>query len=925
MKRFERGSEWRKWDLHVHVPDTKMSSSYARDDNGEVDWERYCRLIEESDVDVIGITDYYSCDAYFLFRDKFQDLYPKSSKVFLPNIELRLNVITNKDGAPVNLHLLFRPDVTRDKLSSFIACLYTEKSDKNGRKVPCNELETELDYKQASVTMEKIRDAIAATFGKNDGNAHVLVIAADNRADAKSPRKAVLSDEVDKFSDAVFGNSKQASYFLQTDRFEDPAIASVPKPVFKGCDAHSFDELERGLGKTDASDNKNYETTWVKADLTYEGLLQTLAEPESRVRIQALPPDRKEPYKVISKVVFSGSPDFPEEVVFNPNLNAIIGSRSAGKSSLLAYIAHAVDPEYTVEQQNDVEGFNNHAGAGPAAGYTWNSEKVKAINCSVEWVEPGTSEGKIIYIPQNSLHAISNKPEQVTAMIEPALFRNSPGLEAEFLSLHAVLANLRAMIRDGTAEWFARRREMEERAREMKSLGDRKAVVAAKADLEQKIETMKSSFSFTEEEFAQYRLVTAQIEEKTQAAKRLLLEMQRIAPYLVINDEEVAANDQVVVTATVSPRLDEFAPELHDEVQQLIDDATSSLTEAVKLKVSEFASGLKKRRKQLLEEVATIEETNKALISKHEVNRELTDLVTRQNEKATLLAEIDRRADDIRGLNEAQTGTASAIQENVSKRSLAIQEFQRTFDSEPRLFQQMRFEVEFQHTPETQYNLSAGFNKTEGSDYLDRNSRLVLLDKAQEQVAAFLNHLASGAQKINTDSSAETLASEVLSCTEELRFAAVLEDDRIGGFGLSSMTPGKQALFALILILNQEGDGWPLLIDQPEDDLDAHSIYEGIVPLLMEEKAKRQIIMVSHNANLVVGADAEEVVVANRHAEDSKNRNSKLFDYLTGSLEYSAINKSPYLLHAKGIREHACTILDGGEDAFRKRVNKYRI
>ena len=72
------------------------------------------------------------------------------------------------------------------------------------------------------------------------------------------------------------------------------------------------------------------------------------------------------------------------------------------------------------------------------------------------------------------------------------------------------------------------------------------------------------------------------------------------------------------------------------------------------------------------------------------------------------------------------------------------------------------------------------------------------------------------------------------------------------------MTPGKQALFALTLILNESDDAWPLLIDQPEDDLDSRSVYDVLVGYLTERKRERQIIMVSHNANLVIGADSEQ-------------------------------------------------------------------
>jgi ABC-type lipoprotein export system ATPase subunit len=82
-------------------------------------------------------------------------------------------------------------------------------------------------------------------------------------------------------------------------------------------------------------------------------------------------------------------------------------------------------------------------------------------------------------------------------------------------------------------------------------------------------------------------------------------------------------------------------------------------------------------------------------------------------------------------------------------------------------------------------------------------------------------------------------------------------------------------------------DTWPLLIDQPEDDLDSRSIYDEVVPFLKEKKKERQIIMVSHNANLVIGSDSEQLIIANRNGSDRKNEDGKQFNYLTGSLEFT--------------------------------------
>jgi hypothetical protein len=91
-------------------------------------------------------------------------------------------------------------------------------------------------------------------------------------------------------------------------------------------------------------------------------------------------------------------------------------------------------------------------------------------------------------------------------------------------------------------------------------------------------------------------------------------------------------------------------------------------------------------------------------------------------------------------------------------------------------------------------------------------------------------------------------------------------------------------------------------------------------------KKERQILMVSHNANLVIGADSEQIIVANRHGADRKNRGDKTFDYLSGAIEDSRRkSNSAYILETCGIREHAIDILDGGKEAFEKRKNKYKI
>ena len=168
---------------------------------------------------------------------------------------------------------------------------------------------------------------------------------------------------------------------------------------------------------------------------------------------------------------------------------------------------------------------------------------------------------------------------------------------------------------------------------------------------------------------------------------------------------------------------------------------------------------------------------------------------------------------------------------------------------------------------------------------------------------------------------------QVLCSPREVRLVATYDGDKIGGYEESTMTPGKQAVFALELILSKHDSEWPLLIDQPEDDLDSRSIYDSIVPKIRELKKRRQIIMVSHDANMVVGSDSEEVIIVNRHGKDRKNKDERYFDYLSGSLENTMLfdDSIEETLLSQGVREHCCVILDGGEEAFAKRKSKYNI
>ena len=153
---------------------------------------------------------------------------------------------------------------------------------------------------------------------------------------------------------------------------------------------------------------------------------------------------------------------------------------------------------------------------------------------------------------------------------------------------------------------------------------------------------------------------------------------------------------------------------------------------------------------------------------------------------------------------------------------------------------------------------------------------------------------------------------------------------KMGDDLIDEMSPGKKALVLLKLLISLAESKSPILIDQPEDDLDNKSISDDLITFIKKKKIERQIIVVTHNANVVVSGDAEQVIVANQQGNTTPN-NKFRFEYRMGSIEddLPVYDDSGTIIHgilnAQGIQQHICDILEGGEKAFAKRKNKYNI
>jgi ABC-type lipoprotein export system ATPase subunit len=134
------------------------------------------------------------------------------------------------------------------------------------------------------------------------------------------------------------------------------------------------------------------------------------------------------------------------------------------------------------------------------------------------------------------------------------------------------------------------------------------------------------------------------------------------------------------------------------------------------------------------------------------------------------------------------------------------------------------------------------------------------------------------------------------------RYSLTYDDQEIG-----QLSPGERGLLLLVFYLLVDKDDIPIVIDQPEENLDNQTIYKVLVKCIKAAKRRRQVIMVTHNPNLAVVCDAEQIIYA---ACDKIGRS---FSYVSGAIESPAI------------KARVIEILEGTEPAFKNRKLKYAL
>ena len=655
---------------------------------------------------------------------------------------------------------------------------------------------------------------------------------------------------------------------------------------------------------SDNHDARKYnpsEKLWIKADVTFNGLKQILYEPDERVCISDTKPECKPDYYVIDKVILNDEEFSNEPIYFNDKLTCIIGGKSTGKSILLHNMAKAIDEKQVIEKESIV-----------------NKSTKDIENTFVCWSD-GENDGErhIIYIPQSYLNCLSDRREVTTEidnMIQGVILNNEKAKWAFDKMINAIKEK-RSELNVKILNLLDIHKETLELDGEKRELGDRSGIEKEIKKLQEQKDTLSRDLEISEEDIAKYETALSESSNKT----KLLIKVKQE----ILSLREIST---IVEPAFIN--LNDFSDDTLRKVDgiktKIINEANKLWTLEKESLVNELIDKQKKLQKEKEEYDAIVQE----LQPKIQSNKTIAEIATKiLEEKDKLLAfnSLDEKLKTKK--SEEQTIIIEICSIPLQIKDLR-NEYANVINSEDAFKgHEIEFMVEvpfrkdeFLKTLETNFVIrSVNFKSTIKIDSFTEKEYNV------EKLKEITEKLLSNVLEPKAGHNVETILRDINDDWYNIKYKVVMDNDSI-----DVMSPGKKALVLLKLLIDLAESKCPILIDQPEDDLDNRSVFDELIPFIRRKKKDRQIIVATHNANVVVGADAEEIIIANQGGSKSENK-EKRFEYRSGAIE----NDSPIftkdgniesgILNSKGIQQHICDILEGGETAFEKRKNKYRI
>ncbi len=659
-------------------------------------------------------------------------------------------------------------------------------------------------------------------------------------------------------------------------------------------------------------------TCWIKmSEVSIEGLRQAFLDPGSRIRLNPKE-GNLEPEEHAELVALAWEGGFLDgaAIHFNPNLNVLVGGRGTGKSTVVESIRSVLALDAVGDEARKAhEGIVRHV--------LKNGTKISLL---VRAHRPAVREYRIERTIPN-----------------PPLVRDDQG-EVSNLSPQDVLPRVEVF---GQHEISELTKSREKLTRLLDRFVERdESLPRRKADLRRDLEKSRRSLLDARGELRQIEERLAALpglEETLQRFREAGLEERLKEQSLLVREERVLASIPERL-ATFRERLESLKREIPIDRVFLSAKALEDLPgKAILTRANEvFAQldrDLERIAKELEQALQRADQGVAAIRVEWDTRKKdvqaAYEKILRELQKSRWDGEefikLRRQIEDLRPLRERQSLVRRVEKEHADRRRALLaewedfkaEEFRRLDRAAKKVNQKLRDKVQVEVTAggdrEPLFRIlrdEVGGRLSEAIDSLRATRDLSLTQ--------FVEGCRAGNDALNkafgiTPAQADRLAKaepEVLMRIEELdlppttsiRLNTAPAGNPPAWQALEELSTGQKATAVLLLLL-LESDA-PLIVDQPEDDLDNRFITEGVVPRMRDEKQRRQFIFSTHNANIPVLGDAELIVGLTASGE-AEHGHARIASEHMGSID------------SKPVRELVEEILEGGKEAFERRRRKY--
>ena len=692
------------------------------------------------------------------------------------------------------------------------------------------------------------------------------------------------------------------------------------RPILENRDAqHKRDRIPAILNASDVSDPKDMKETsascYIKMSaVSVEAFRQAFLDPASRIRLHSSP--KPEPHAEFLAMTWEGGFLRDTAVHFNGNLNVLVGGRGTGKSTMIESIRYALGLDPLGEDARKThEGVIRHVlQSGTKISLRLKSHKPSERCYTIERSVPNPpvvkdDSGRVLtltpldVIPgvevfgQHEISELTKSPEKLTLLLE------------RFVKRDKFLSDRKSRIRLELERSGIRIMDVH---RKMQRLEDSLAALPG-------LEEMHKRFQ------------QAGLEERLKEKSLLIREdrlfrslEERLDQFRTLQKETVAGLP--IDTAFVSKKALTGLPnaDILVDIEQILSTLTSKLTvvgEQFSQALAEADIAIAYTKLQWNERRSAIEETYEKLL--RELQKSRID--------GAEFIQLRHQIEELRPLKEKTEYLQRDLEAHGEKRRNLLVEWEDIKAAEYReintaarrvsrkLRDRVRVKVSMAGNRDLLEKLlreEVGGNLAAALDRLDSLNQLSLPELAQrcrQGRESLMNHydLPSGAaERIAQADPVLFMRIEELDlpATTMIELNTAPEGAPAVWQTLQALSTGQKATAVLLLLLLESES--PLIVDQPEDDLDNRFITEGVVPIIRHEKRRRQFVFSTHNANIPVLGDAELILGLDATGEAMEGH-AKIASEHMGSID------------SQPVRELVEEILEGGKAAFEMRRSKY--